>query len=139
MIVDAKGLVAGRLASKVAKAVIRGESVTIVNAEEAIIVGNKESTLAKFKMRVDAAVKSNPHYGPKYSRIPDRMLRRMIRNMFPTKKRAKKRMIERLTIFNSIPKELEQEKMEKYEDIKCNERYSFMTLKELALLLGGRW
>ena len=139
MIVDAKGLVAGRLASKVAKAVVRGESVTIVNAEEAVIVGSKESTLAKYKMRVDAAVKSNPHYGPKYSRIPDRILRRMIRNMFPTKKRVKKRMIERLTVFNSIPKELAQEKMEKFEDMKCNERHSFMTLKELALLLGGRW
>jgi large subunit ribosomal protein L13 len=139
MIVDAKGLVAGRLASKVAKAVINGESVIVVNAEEAVIVGNKDNILEKFKTRVDAAVKSNPHYGPKYSRIPDRMFRRMVRNMFPTKKRVKERLVKKLEVFNSIPKELVGEKMEKFEDIKCNERYGFMSLKEIALLLGGRW
>ncbi|MFA6268683.1 MAG: 50S ribosomal protein L13 [archaeon] len=139
VVIDAKGAVAGRLASKVAKRIIRGETITIVNAEEAVIVGSNTAVMEKFTRRVEAAVKGNPHYGPKYSRIPDRILRRMIRNMLPTKKSAKERIIAKLSVYNSVPKELNKDKMETFDDIKCNERHSFMTMKEIALALGGRW
>ena len=139
MIVDAKGLVAGRLASKVAKRIINGENITIINAEEAVIVGTENGVMEKFQRRVAAAVKGNPHDGPKYSRIPDRILRRMIRNMLPTTKRAKKRIIDRLKVYNTVPVELKADKTETYEDAKCNGRHSFMTLKEIAHKLGGTW
>ena len=140
VVIDAKGLVAGRLASKVAKRIIRGETITIVNAEEVIVVGTSpESILEKYKRRTDAAVKGNPHYGPKYARIPDRIVRRMIRNMLPTKKRQKERIIERLMVFNSIPTELAKEKMETFDDIKFNDRHNFMTMKEIAHAIGGQW
>ena len=139
MIVDAKGLIAGRAASKIAKLLIRGENITVINAEEAIIVGKKESTMEKYKLRVDAAVKANPHYGPKYARIPDRMFKRMVRNMLPTKKKSKKEIIERLKVFNAVPKELSKEKAVSFDEYKCNERHSFMKMKEIALALGGRW
>ncbi len=139
MIIDAKGLVAGRLSTKVAKSLINGESVIVLNAEEAVMTGNRTSIIEKFKTRVDAAVKSNPHYGPKYSRIPDRMFRRMVRNMLPTKKRAKERLIKKLSVYNSVPKELAKEKAQTFETFKCNERHGYMTFKEIALELGGRW
>jgi large subunit ribosomal protein L13 len=139
MIVDAKGLIAGRLSTKIAKLLIQGEQVTILNAEDAIIVGNKDSIMEKFKTRVDANVKSNPHYGPKYSRIPDRILRRMIKGMLPRNGRTKEKLVKRLTVYNSTPKELAKEKAEIFEEFKCNERHKYITIKEIALLLGGRW
>ena len=139
MIVDAKGLIAGRLSTKIAKMLIQGESVTVINAEKAIIVGNREHTLAKFKLRVDAAVKSNPHFGPKYSRIPDRMLRRMVKGMLPIKGTTKERMIKRLKVYNAVPKELAKEKAEEYAEFACNKRHDFLELSEIAQHLGGRW
>jgi len=139
VVVDAKGLIAGRLSSKVAKMIINGESVTVVNAEDAVVVGTKTAVMIKYKRRVDAAVKSNPHYGPKYSRIPDRIMRRMIRNMLPTTKRAKERIIGRLMVHNKFPKELAKEKAVVFEEFLCNERHPFMTMKEIALDLGGTW
>ena len=48
MIVDAKDNVAGRLASKVAKALINGERVTVINAQDLVMVGNKKSILEKY-------------------------------------------------------------------------------------------
>ena len=48
VVIDAKGAVAGRLASKVAKRIIRGETITIVNAEEAVIVGSNTAVMEKF-------------------------------------------------------------------------------------------
>lgn len=42
MIVDATGLVLGRLASVAAKSLLAGEEVKIVNAEKALITGSRD-------------------------------------------------------------------------------------------------
>jgi len=139
MIIDANEMVAGRIATKVAKTIINGENVIVVNAENAIVVGNKESIMEKYNRRVDVAVKSNPHFGPKYARIPSIMFRRMVRNMLPTKQTTKDGMIKKLKVYNAIPKELAKEKTTVFEEYKCNKRHNYMTMKEIALQLGGRW
>jgi len=139
MIVDVKGIVAGRAATRIAKALIKGETVIVLNAQDAVMVGNTPSIMEKFKRRTDASVLSNPHYGPKYARIPDRMFRRTVRNMLPTKKSAKERMIKRLKVFNAVPKEYASEKAITFEESRFNERHNAMTYKEIALQLGGRW
>jgi len=139
MVIDANELVAGRLASKVAKAIINGENVTVINAESIVLVGNKKSIIDKFTVKVDARVLSNPHYGPKYDRIPSKMFRRMVRNMLPTKKSAKDRMIKQLKTFNGSARGIDAKDAIVFEDIKFNHRNNYMTLKDVALLLGGRW
>jgi large subunit ribosomal protein L13 len=131
--------VAGRLASKVAKAIINGERVTVINSQDLVMVGNKKSILEKFTTRVDGAVKSNPHYGPKYDRIPSKIFRRMVRNMLPTKKRAKERIIKQLRVFNTTAKGIDSKEAIIFEEIKFNHRNNYIKLKDVALLLGGRW
>ena len=139
MIVDGKGMISGRLATKVAKLIIKGESVTVVNAEDIVMTGNKVNIMENFKMRVDARVLSNPHYGPKYSRIPSKIFRRSVKGMLPDKNRTTERIIKLLTVYNSVPKELVAEKMEVFEEFRDSERHKSMTLKEIAELLGGKW
>ncbi|MDD3084073.1 MAG: 50S ribosomal protein L13 [Candidatus ainarchaeum sp.] len=139
MIINAEGLVAGRLASKIAKKAINKETITIINAEKAIIVGTRNSIMPKFEQRVNASVKSNPHYGPKYDRIPSKMLRKIIKGMLPRRKKTAEKIIKQITIYNSIPKNINLEKMEIIENVKCNEKHDFMYLKEIAELLGGKW
>ena len=139
MIVNANESVAGRLASKVAKAMIRGENVTVINAESMVIVGNKESIIKKFTVKVDARVLANPHFGPKYDRVPSKMFRRMVRNMLPTKKQAKVRIIKQLKVFNGSARGIDEKEAIIFEEVKFNHRNNYMTLKDVALLLGGRW
>lgn len=139
MIVNAEGMVAGRLASKVAKKAINGETITIINAEKAVIVGSQTAVMAKFQQRVDAAVKSNPHYGPKYSRIPSRILRRMIKGMLPNKSRTAERLLKQITVFNTVPVNIDISEAEVIDGIKCNEKHDYMTIREVALALGGKW
>jgi len=139
MIVDAKNAVVGRVASKVAKAAIKGEKVVVLNAEHAIMVGNKESILEKFEARTTARVLGNPHYGPKYSRIPSKMLRRTIRGMLPNKPRTTERLLKLVTVYNTVPDLMPKEDIVTFEDVKCNERHNRMTLGEIAKILGGRW
>ncbi len=139
MIVDASGIVAGRMASRIAKLLINGETVIVVNTEKALMVGNKESILEKFRTRVDGAVKSNPHYGPKYSRIPSQMFKRMVKGMLPKKSRTNERLLKQLKVYNSFPKQMEKEKVTHFDGVKYNEKQNHMTLENIAKLLGGKW
>ncbi len=50
-VIDAKDLILGRLASLVAKELLNGEEIVIVNAEECAITGSKESILQKYRER----------------------------------------------------------------------------------------
>jgi len=52
-VINAEGLILGRLASKVAKMLLEGEEVVIVNAEKAVITGNREDIFAKYKQRTE--------------------------------------------------------------------------------------
>ena len=57
MIIDAKDLILGRLASFAAKQALLGETVDIVNAEESVITGNKRWIIAHY---VQARDRGNP-------------------------------------------------------------------------------
>jgi ribosomal protein uL13 len=104
-----------------------------------VIVGNKESIMEKFTVKVDARVLANPHFGPKYDRVPSKMFRRMVRNMLPTKKQAKVRIIKQLKVFNGQARGINEKEAIVFEEVKFNHRNNYMTLKDVALLLGGRW
>lgn len=139
MIVDGKNLIAGRLASKVAKAAVKGEKVLVLNAEEVVIVGNKKNILEKFYTRTHASVLSNPHYGPKYDRIPSKILRRMVKGMLPNGPRARERCIKLVTIYNSTPKLMPKEEVITFKEIEFDGHKNHITLKELGTLLGAKW
>jgi len=139
MNIDGSGLVAGRLSSKIAKKMINGETVIIVNAENVIMVGRREEIVAKYKKKVDASVHSNPHYGPKYERIPSRILKRMIKGMLPNKKTTAERIMKQLKIYNGVPKDLKETTFETIGEVKCSEKHDFIALKEISELIGGKW
>ena len=82
-VIDANGLILGRLASKVAKMLLLGENVIIINAEKAIISGNKRTTIAAYKERQNIKTHYNPVKGPFWLKTPHNLVRRTIRGMLP--------------------------------------------------------
>ena len=48
-IIDAEGLIVGRMATYVAKRLLKGEIITIVNAEKAVFSGRKSGKLHEAK------------------------------------------------------------------------------------------
>ncbi|MCD4771300.1 50S ribosomal protein L13 [archaeon] len=89
IIYDGEGAVFGRLASVVAKDLLKGENVDVVNCEKIIISGDKKllakKILTKREMGSGGSMK-----GPKYPRVADKLVKRMIRGMLP-RDRAKGR------------------------------------------------
>jgi large subunit ribosomal protein L13 len=102
-VIDANGLILGRLASIVAHRLLLGEQINIINAEKAIVSGSPETTVSKYKtMRR----KGSKERGPYYPKRADMILRRTIRGMLPYKKAFGKAAFSRLRVYIGTPKEL---------------------------------
>ena len=132
MIIDADGLITGRLATKIAKELLKGESVIIINSEKAIITGNPDAIINRYFIKRE---RGDPNKGPFYPRQPDKLLKRVIRGMLPYKKEKGGKAFRRLQVFIGNPDNLKGEKIGKTaEDIKCK----YMTLKDLCKELGAK-
>ena len=79
---DGDGAVFGRLGSRVAKDLLKGNEVDILNCEDIIISGDKK-LLAKKILTKRNMGRSSSMKGPKYPRVADKLIKRMIRGMLP--------------------------------------------------------
>ncbi|MGP3704660.1 MAG: 50S ribosomal protein L13 [Candidatus Bathyarchaeota archaeon] len=111
-IIDASGLIMGRLASIVAKRLLNGEKIAIVNAEKAVISGEKRSIVREFKKFLEIGSVVNPKYGPIHPRRPDGILRRVVRGMLPMDKAKGREAFKRLKVYINIPPEVSGRKIE---------------------------
>lgn len=103
-VIDANGLILGRLASIVAKQLLSGdEKIYIVNAEKAVISGSRATTLKDYR---ETRVRGATEFGPYFPKRPDRILKRTIRGMLPYKKTRGRDAMSRLKVYVGVPSEL---------------------------------
>lgn len=131
MIINAENLIAGRLASFVAKRALLGDEVIIINSENAVISGKKENILGRFKERV---YRGTPFKGPFQPKRADRILRRMIRGMLPYKQERGKSAFKRVMCYLDIPEEYKDKKIESIEGINISKikKTKYLTLGKIA-------
>ena len=140
-IINAEGLILGRLASKVAKMLLEGEEVVIVNAEKAIITGNREDIFAKYKQRTELRTRTNPRRGPFYPKRSDEIVRRTIRGMLPWKTDRGRKAFRRLKVYVGVPKEFEGKELETISEAHMSRLATpkYVTVGEVAKFLGGKF
>jgi large subunit ribosomal protein L13 len=136
-VIDASGLILGRLASHVAKRILIGENIVIINAEKAIITGSKENIVEEFKTRLGTKTFQSQKYAPVHARRPDRYVRRVIRGMLPWKKPRGKNAYRKLKVYISIPENYKEVSTQTFSDAKKNIRPS-MTVGELLQIFGWK-
>ncbi|MDG7008106.1 MAG: 50S ribosomal protein L13 [Nitrososphaerota archaeon] len=135
--VDATDQIAGRLSSKVAKLVLSGRRVVVVNAEKALISGSRASVVTQWTKRLELASKVNPIYGPIHPRRPDNILRRMVRGMVPRKKPKGVDAMKRLRIYIGVPPSVKAPKLMKFDDAAATRPIPvYVTMGELSKSLG---
>lgn len=103
IIIDASDMILGRLASTVAKRLLAGENIMIVNAEKAVISGNKRSIVNRYRQRFGIRTLTAPWRGPFHHRRPDRLVKRAIRGMLPHKTTRGKKAYKRLIVHIGVP------------------------------------
>ena len=133
-IVDATGLVLGRLGSDISKRLLQGESVTIVNAEKAVISGKRVSHVRE--TRVFLGVGHLGH-GPYHPRRPDQIVRRAIRGMLPRRKSRGREAYRRLKVFIGVPDGIKDKNFETIPQANANKlRCPYFTVGEFAKEIG---
>ena len=105
MLVDATDLVLGRMASYVAKRLLEGERIIIVNAEKAVISGRREATFSEYDAWMKIRNLVNPRKGPFHPRRPEDLVRRAVRGMLPRKKPRGRSAYRRLRVYVGLPPE----------------------------------
>ncbi|MEM3617156.1 MAG: 50S ribosomal protein L13 [Candidatus Bathyarchaeia archaeon] len=133
-VINAEGLILGRMASIIAKRLLKGEKIAVVNAEKAVISGKKKSKVREAKEFLEVG---HPRKGPLHPRMPDRILRRTIRGMLPYKQPNGKHAYKRLRVFIGVPDELKNREMETIEEAQAKKlTCPYFTLGELAKEIG---
>lgn len=134
VIIDATELILGRTASIVAKRLLEGEKIVIINAENAIISGKRLSRVKEAKTFLEVG---HPGKGPLHFRGPDKILRRTIRGMLPRKKSKGREAYRRLQVFIGVPEELKGEETQTISDADAGKlRCPYISLGELAKEIG---
>jgi len=135
--VDATNQIAGRLSSRVAKLLISGRRVVVVNSEKSLISGSRTSVVRQWQERLEIASHVNPIYGPIHPRRPDNILRRMIRGMVPRKKTKGDLAMKRLRVYVGLPAGVDVAKFTQFKDTSAPRPIPvYVTMKELSKTLG---
>ncbi|MCK4311070.1 MAG: 50S ribosomal protein L13 [Methanomicrobia archaeon] len=139
MIIDGENLILGRTASIVAKKLLNGESIIIINAEKMVITGNEKDIFERFKHRLELKDLANPKRGPKYPKSSERIVKRSVRGMIPYKKPKGRKALKKLRIYVGTPEDLKDHEVTKLKDAELNKEKSlkYITIKKLSKYLGS--
>lgn len=133
-IIDANGLVLGRMASTIAKRLLNGEEIIIVNSEMAVLSGKKRSKVIEAKQFLEVGY---PRIGPFHYKRPDRIVRKAVKGMLPHTQPKGKQAYKRLRTYIGIPDELKDKKMETVEAAQATKlTCPYFTVGELAKEIG---
>jgi large subunit ribosomal protein L13 len=144
LLLDAKDKILGRFCSQVAKRVLLGQKIVIINAKDAIISGSKRDIHEKYLNKLNISTATNPRRGPFWPRRPDTFMRNIIKKMLPTKKIRGKEALTRVHVYiGAIPGRFQKQYQTLvpteilYSDKKRLSYYNkFITLENLCSRIG---
>jgi large subunit ribosomal protein L13 len=139
IIIDATDHILGRLASIIAKKLLNGERVVVVNAERAMISGKRHMVFREFLSRLEIKSRINPRHTPRHPRRPDTIFKRVVRGMLPRRKPKGVSALRRLRVYVGRPPPYDRTPLVELREAKITKTSAFYTsLGELAERLGWR-
>ena len=135
-IVDAKGLILGRMASIIAKRLLDGEKIVIVNAEEAAISGRRLSIIHESQEFLQVG-----HFrkGPLHVRTPAGIVKKTVRGMLPRKKPRGIEALKNLKVYIGVPEKLKAAAKTSFPEAEArNLRGPYIKVSELARNIGWK-
>jgi len=133
-IIDAEGAVLGRLCTAVAKRLLKGEEIAVVNAEKAIVTGKKTMIKEHYKQEREVGTYRK---GPFYPRMPHQIVKRTVRGMIPYQEPHGRAAFKKLKCYIGVPKEFIGQSFEKITTAQKHPA-NYMTIQEIAQFLGAK-
>jgi large subunit ribosomal protein L13 len=133
-VIDASGLILGRMASIVAKRLLLGESIIVVNAEKAVMSGRRLSRVRDARKFLEIG---HPGKGPFHPRRPDQIIRRSVRGMLPRRLPKGQMALRRLKIFLGMPEEFKTLTLQSIPEANASRlKCPYVTVGEFAKEIG---
>ncbi|MFQ6053266.1 MAG: 50S ribosomal protein L13 [Candidatus Bathyarchaeia archaeon] len=135
-VVDADGLILGRMASLLAKRLLEGERIEVVNAEGAVVSGKRLMVIKKRKKFLEVGGRGR---GPIHWRRPNTIVRRTIRGMLPSRTARGREAVKRLRVHIGVPEELASAERETIPDAHVSRLGGrYVTVGEIARNIGWK-
>lgn len=139
IIYDAENQILGRICSKIAKDLLNGEKVFVVNCEKAVVSGNPKYIQKRYLEKI---WRGDVKHGPFFPRTPDGIFRRTVRGMLPWHKAKGRKAYKNLKVFIGLPEEFKGKELKKVKEADASKlKTKFMSLGEISLAIGAkkRW
>lgn len=136
MIVNAENQILGRMTTEIVKKLKENEEVIVINAEKAVISGDRDMIFEEFRKRRE---RGQRYFGPFYPRMPDRIIKRTIRGMLPKRKKWGRNALKNLKVFIGVPEGIDASNAVKFDnaDLSRLKLRKYVKLEEISRHLGG--
>jgi len=132
-VVDATGCVAGRLAAVLAKRLLMGETIDVVNAEKAVVTGHPDAIKANYTFKQNVGTRRK---GPFQDRQAHLILKRTVRGMMPYQLPNGRAALKRLKCHLGVPPELKDKQAEVIAGVQKQPQMG-LTLLDVSRHLGA--
>ena len=133
IVINGEGLVLGRLGSFVAKKVLEGEQVAVLNCEKVVVTGKPEEVYKENKKKIHLG---SPRWGPFIPRHPYLYVKRSFRGMLPWKSKRGREAFARIKCYNKFPKEFEGKPLVSIPNAHASGKS--ITVAEICKMIGAK-
>ena len=136
LVINAEGIILGRLCSYVAKKALLGYHVDVVYVEKCIITGTPQIIFAKF---IRFRRMGEPFHGPFIGRSAQDLFKRSLRRMLPHKKARGINALARVKAYKGLPARYKDQKLETLAQSHVSKvpNTKYVRLEEVTKFLGG--
>lgn len=104
-VIDATDLILGRMASVVAKRLLMGERIVIVNAEKTVVSGKRHMVVGEYKKALEIRTLASLEKSPYRPRRPDVIVKSVVEGMLPKDNWRGRQALKRLRVYVGCPLE----------------------------------
>ena len=140
VVIDGSNAILGRLASHVAKLLLEGKKVVVLNSEKIAVSGDPTKLIQFYK---DTVLNVKTHFShkwrPKRARSPNRLFKKTVSGMLPKNNRKGEDALKRLIVYVGVPKEYKNKEAIKIPEVsieKLGGKYT--TLQVIAENMGWK-
>jgi large subunit ribosomal protein L13 len=138
-IYDASNQIMGRVSTAIARDLLKGESVIVINCEKAVISGEPRNVEKHYLERV---WRGDPHHGPFFPRTPQGIFKKSVEGMLSSHKPRGRDALSRLRVYVGVPEDFVIKASIQLKDADVNKlRCKHVSIGDLAVALGNkkRW
>jgi large subunit ribosomal protein L13 len=133
-VINGQGASLGRLSTAVAKSLLQGDEIAIINVEKILISGKKKEIKKEYTQKREVGTYRK---GPFFHRSPEKIVKRTVRGMIPYQKPHGRAAYKRLKCYIGVPEQFNEKDAEVIKQ--AQKHYvDAMSIEELSKSLGAR-